>query len=128
MWKILALNGGDINVINGPDETLVCGLTMGAHAGIGSTYNIAPKSFVNIYDAFRRGDLEAARREQYKANSLITVMLKYGGIPAVKKILEFDGFDVGNCTYPLKRLTDSECEALKKDLQAIGYPDGFFEA
>ena len=128
MWKICALNGGDINVINGPDETLICGLTMGAHAGIGSTYNIAPKSFVTIYDSFLRGDIETARQAQYKVNRLIVTMQKYGGIPAVKKILEFNGFDVGNCTYPLKRLTDSECAALKEDLKAIGYDHGVFTA
>ena len=127
MWKITALNGGDINVINGPDETLLCGLSMGAHAGIGSTYTIAPKSFATIYDSFRRGDLETARQEQYKVNRLIMVMHKYGGIPTVKKILEFMGFDVGYCTYPMKRLSDSECASLKEDLKAIGFDNGFFK-
>ena len=28
------LNGGDINMLNGPDETLICGLMMGADGGL----------------------------------------------------------------------------------------------
>ena len=30
MHRICELNGGDINVLNGPDEMLLCGLAMGA--------------------------------------------------------------------------------------------------
>ncbi|NJD03762.1 MAG: N-acetylneuraminate lyase, partial [Ruminiclostridium sp.] len=46
MRRIKELNEGNINVINGPDETLLCGLVMGADGGIGATYNPMPKVFV----------------------------------------------------------------------------------
>ena len=121
MHKITKLNGGDIQVINGPDETFVCGLTMGAQAGIGSTYNIAPRSFVNIYNAYRDGNISAAQKEMYKVDELIEVWLKHGGVPALKKILQINGFDVGECTYPLKALTENETAALQIDLDKIGY-------
>ena len=29
LWRLKQLEGGDINVINGPDESLLCGLMMG---------------------------------------------------------------------------------------------------
>ena len=61
MHRITKLNGGDINVINGPDEMLICGLTMGADGGIGSTYNVIPAWYCALYEAFRRGDFAAAR-------------------------------------------------------------------
>lgn len=51
MRRVIELNTGDINVINGPDEMLICGLTMGADAGIGSIYNIMPEKFVKLYGA-----------------------------------------------------------------------------
>ena len=35
MHRIKALRGGNVNVMNGPDETLLCGLSMGADGGIG---------------------------------------------------------------------------------------------
>lgn len=119
--KIAHLNGGDINVINGPDETLLCGLTMGAHAGIGSTYNLAPRTFVEIYDAFMAGDLTKARAAQYKVDTLITAMLRRGGLASLKQMLEWNGFDVGYCTFPLKRLSKDEKKSLKKELCDIGY-------
>ena len=121
MHRICKLCGGDINVINGPDETLIAGLTMGAHAGIGSTYNIMPRTIVAVYNAFAANDLAAGRAAQYKADTLVEVMLRHGGIPALKKILQLNGFDVGECTYPLKALNDAETAALKADLDAIGY-------
>ena len=42
LFRISRLQGGNINLLNGPDETLLCGLVMGADGGIGSTYNIMP--------------------------------------------------------------------------------------
>jgi len=125
MHKIAKLNGGDINVINGPDEAFICGLSMGAQAGIGSTYNVMPKVIVSIYDAFMKGDLAGARAAQYKADCLIEVMLKYGCMPSLKWMLEQQGFDVGYCTYPLKRLSDAEKKALRADLDALEYEKNY---
>ena len=51
MRKLCEVNGGDINIINGPDEMLICGLIMGAQGCIGSTYNVMPEWFVAEYDA-----------------------------------------------------------------------------
>ncbi|MDR2687437.1 MAG: dihydrodipicolinate synthase family protein, partial [Oscillospiraceae bacterium] len=48
MSRIKQLAGGDINVINGPDETLLCGLCMGADGGIGSTYNVMPGTYAEL--------------------------------------------------------------------------------
>lgn len=125
MHKIAKLCGGDINVINGPDETFLCGLSMGAQAGIGSTYNVMPKVFVDIYDSFMKGDLAAARAAQYKADVLIEIMLKRGCLPSLKWMLEQQGFDVGYCTYPLKRLSDAEIAGLRADLDAIEYEKNY---
>lgn len=61
MHRLSELNGGDINIINGPDETLLCGLIMGADGGIGTTYNLIPDYYVHIYDAYKAGDIEEAK-------------------------------------------------------------------
>jgi len=98
---------------------------MGAQAGIGSTYNVMPKVIVSIYDAFMKGDLAGARAAQYKADCLIEVMLKYGCMPSLKWMLEQQGFDVGYCTYPLKRLSDAEKKALRADLDALEYEKNY---
>ncbi|MEA4822505.1 MAG: dihydrodipicolinate synthase family protein [Clostridiaceae bacterium] len=128
MHKISLLRGGDINVINGPDETFLCGLMMGAHAGIGSTYNVMPRVFVDIYNAFQKGDLAAARKAQYKADALIRVMLAHDGLASLKLMLTWNGFDMGHTTYPMKRLNDAEEASLRADLNAIDYENVYLRA
>lgn len=123
MRKIKELNGGDINVINGPDETLLCGLAMGADGGIGATYNPMPKVFVKIYDCFTSGDIKGAQEAQYKANRVIRVLLRHGVLNGVKDMLEMLGFDVGYCTYPLKRFTPSEQEAFRNEIRALKFEE-----
>jgi N-acetylneuraminate lyase len=121
MFRIKELNNGDINVINGPDETLLCGLTMGADGGIGSTYNIMPKVFTKIYDSFVSGNFEDARNAQFKANKLIELLIKYGVICGIKDILRMLGIDAGYSTYPMKRFTSIEQDAFRAELKSLNY-------
>lgn len=121
MHRIAELNGGDINVINGPDEMLICGLTMGADAGIGSTYNVMPGEFVKLYNSFKSGDLATAQAQQFKINHAIEIMLRHSLFPALKHMLTVQGFDVGEPVFPTKRFTPAESDALMKDLNAIRF-------
>ena len=121
MHRIKSLQGGDVNVLNGPDETLLCGLSMGADGGIGGTYNVMPKVFRAIYDNFRAGDIAAAQQWQYKANQLIDVILRFGVQPSLKEILGRLGFDCGHCVYPQKQLTEEERAGLFESLDALDY-------
>lgn len=121
MRKVIELNGGDINVINGPDEMLICGLTMGADAGIGSTYNVMTGQFVELYRRFTSGDFEGARQMQYKINHCVSVLIKHGVFPSIKAILNKQGFDVGYSAFPGKRYTPEQEAALMKDLDEIHF-------
>jgi len=121
MRRIKELDGGNINVINGPDETLLCGLSMGADGGIGTTYNVMPRVFVRIYDAFRNGDLATAQENQFKANRMISVMIKFGVLASMKEMLGIMGFDAGYCTFPLKRLSAEEAAGLRKELASLRF-------
>ena len=116
------INGGDINIINGPDETLLGGLAMGADGGIGSTYNFCPELFVNIWNKFNAGDIEGARKDQSLINSIITTFIKSRGgyLTACKAALRIYGIDVGQCAYPCVRYDDSEVKSLKERLEAAG--------
>jgi len=120
MQQIKQLNSGNINVINGPDETLLCGLCMGADGGIGTTYNLMPDRFVRLYEAFQNGDLPAAIREQVSINRVISVVLQHGLIPSVKLGLESMGFDVGPAAFPARRYTAEQREVILRDLREAG--------
>ncbi len=119
------IDGGNINVINGPDETLISGLAMGADGGIGSTYNLMPERYVRLYNAFTRGDLAGARREQYEINRVIRVLIEYGGGTPVIKNLKAAmgrlGFDMGYPAFPSERLSEDETDRLMDQLKEAGF-------
>lgn len=125
MHRIKALRGGNINVINGPDECLLCGLSMGADGGIGATYNVMPKLFTRIYNSFQAGNLADAQEAQFKANRLIEVLLKFGVVVGIKDILEMIGYDCGYQVYPQKRFTAEEQAAFRAALKEINYEEEY---
>lgn len=125
MHRMKELNGGNINVINGPDECLLCGLNMGADGGIGATYNIMPKLFSQIYDNFKAGNIEAAQAAQFKANKLIEILLKFGVVVGIKDALEMIGYDCGYQVYPQKRFTAEEQAAFRAALKSINYEEEY---
>ena len=82
-------------VFNGYDEALAAGLLMGAQGGIGSTYNMMPQVYLEIYRAAQQGDWEGARRWQSRANDVLTVLLRYPFFPALRAVMKERGFDCG---------------------------------
>jgi N-acetylneuraminate lyase len=125
MHRIKQLRGGNINVINGPDETLLCGLSMGADGGIGTTYNVMPKVFMNIYRYFTSGDINAAQKEQFKADKLIALLCRFNVLSAMKELLFMMGYDCGYCTYPLNRLTMEERKAFRSGLDSLHFEEEY---
>lgn len=121
MSRIKSLCNGDINVINGPDEMLICGLTMGADAGIGSTYNVMCREFKKLYNAFAQGNFEEARQQQFKINKVIEIIIKYGVIRTVKHMLSYVDINAGDACLPAAALSDKEKENIKAELNSIGY-------
>ena len=116
MWKLLQLNSGNINVINGADETLLCGLVTGAQGGIGAVYNLIPEEFAALYRAFAAGDLKEAQRRQQGICRCIAGLGKFirgaGIILPVKVLLNEMGFRVGNPAYPCQPYPEETREQL----------------
>ena len=111
----------DVNIFNGPDEMLICGLSAGADGGIGSTYNIIFPLINEVYESFRAGNTEAAQEAQKKADKIIRVILKYSVIPVVKAVLEERGLEVGNASFPMVRYTEKQRAQILKDLSKAGF-------
>jgi len=120
MRRICELNDGDINVINGPDQTLLCGLVMGADGGIGTTYNVMPDWFCELYAAYRGGDLPTAQQLQYKIDRVITIMRKYNAVSCAKESFRFRGIDAGEAAYPGRTFSAEESAAIRAELKAAG--------
>ncbi len=121
MMRLKDITNGEMNIINGPDEMLLMGLTAGADGGIGTNYNILMDYIKPIYDNFVAGDIEKAREAQYIANRIITVMMGTKIIPAVKVVLEDMGFEVGNATFPMKRYTKEQADEIIASVKKAGF-------
>lgn len=99
---------------NGFDEMLLCGLTMGADGGIGSTYNCIPHLIRKVYDSYRAGDLAAAERWQKHTNYVIEAICKYGVFASIKTILGFEGLDFGGCRKPFSPISEEGEKELRE--------------
>jgi len=119
--KLKTINGGNINILNGPDECLLAGLSMGADGAIGTTYNLLPKAAADAYAQFKAGDLTAALASQHDLNRFIDVLLGIGyGIGGWKSVLRELDIDPGYTVAPAKPVTDEMYAVLREKLAANG--------
>lgn len=122
MMKLKDMTNGEMNIINGPDEMLIAGLSAGADAGIGTTYNVMLPQYLEIYKNVKAGSIEKARELQIKVNRVVSVMIRHEVIPAVKEMCTMMGFESGKATYPMGQMTEREKEELHAELMAAGWP------
>ncbi len=101
-------------IYNGFDEMFVGGLAMGADGGIGTTYNVMGRLFVQIYEAVATGDLNVARTLQTRANAVIDVLIEVGVFPGTKAMLKLLGVDCGPCRRPFAPLTPAQWARVEK--------------
>ena len=120
MMRLKDLTHGEMNIINGPDEMLLMGLSAGADGGIGTTYNFQMETIRKVYDSFISGDIESARKAQMQADAVISLLFKYKTIPVTKAILELQGFHVGNAAFPMKRYTPEQKLQIAADFRGAG--------
>ncbi len=121
LQQLIEACGPDFHVFNGPDECLIAGLTLGCCGAIGSTYNIMPELFVDLYRQFHTGNLAEARTLQAKANRVIAELLKYDFIAFEREILRLQGIDVGLPRKPIQQLTDEERKSIRLFALQIDY-------
>ena len=108
---IAARGEGGFVVFNGPDEQFVSGLAMGADGGIGGTYAVMPELFLKMYELVHRGEMDAARALQYKADRIIYKMCEaHGNLYAVQKeiLRRMYGLELGSVRAPLPGLALSD--------------------
>src|SRR5207237_7790705 len=115
------VGGGKYTMLFGRDEILLSGLALGARGAVGSTYNFAAPLYLRIIDAFNRGDLENARRDQSRAMEFINVLDRHGGLAAGKAVMKLIGIDCGPVRLPLRSLSANDEHSLHAQLEQIGF-------
>src|SRR5262249_52367395 len=108
------------SVMMGRDTLIFPALVMGARGAVPATGNIAPRLLVEIYESFRRGDVEASRRAQLRLNPLRMALTLCTPPGAVKAALEILGTPIGPCRSPVAGLAPDRVPKMKAALQAAG--------
>ncbi len=106
------------NVINGTDSYLFSALCAGVHAGVSATANAFPELFVEMYQAYRAGDLEKGRALQIKVHSLRDA-LSQPSIAPILETLKMRGLRGGFVKAPLRSMQADEIEALRTSVTRL---------
>ena len=80
---------------------------------------------VNAEAVFTYGWDAVTQLEQYKANKLIALLIKFGVVCGIKDILDKLGFDCGYQVYPQKRFKDEERDAFRAALKEIRFEEEY---
>lgn len=92
----------DFVCFTGTEETLLPALLMGVDGGTIATSGVAPEAVLKLYDAFLAGNLDEAKRIQFKLLELIETMFAAGNFPdGFRKGVDLRGFRVGGGLHPL---------------------------
>jgi N-acetylneuraminate lyase len=100
---------------------MLAGLGIGARGFVGSTYNIAAGLYLELINAFDRGDLDEARRLQSLSVKMVDTINLVPFHPGMKEVLKMLGLDCGGCRLPQKSLSVAQVKLLRDELEAIGF-------
>jgi len=122
MMQCINADGGNWDILHGFDEELLSGLSVGAQAAIGSTYNYLAPMYLKLIEAFKNSDLEMARAYQFESVKFIEILIRYGGgVIGGKPIMKMIGLDCGPLRAPARNLTNAEFQSYEKELKEIGF-------
>jgi 4-hydroxy-tetrahydrodipicolinate synthase len=110
----------NFSVMMGRDTLIFPALLFGAKGAVPATGNIAPALLVEIYEAFRRGDLNASKAAQLRLNPLRLALSLCTAPGGVKAALEVLGLSIGPCRSPVSGLSAEKVPAMKAALNAAG--------
>src|SRR5437588_8358057 len=109
-------------VMMGRDTLIFPALLFGARGAVPATGNIAPKLLVEIYEKYRKGDLEGSKAAQLRLNP-IRLALTLGTAPGgVKAALTLLGKSLGPCRSPVAALPPDKQEKMRAALRQAGLP------
>lgn len=113
---------GSWDILFGVDEVLLGGLATGCEGAVGSTYNFAASIYLRMWEAFKRGDVDAARRWQGRSVKLVRALVEVcGGRPGLKPMMAMIGQDCGPHRLPQRDPQRGQLEELRQRLESMGF-------
>jgi N-acetylneuraminate lyase len=100
MQDICQRLAGDWLVLSGPDQLFLPALTMGVAGSIGTTQNVFPELFLEIYRCFITGELSRAMALQEVVTRIVRLYQPYNACVTAQTMLTARGLDLGLCRPP----------------------------
>jgi N-acetylneuraminate lyase len=110
---------GKYEMMWGRDENMLSALILGTRSAVGSTFNYAAPVYLQMMDAFDKGDFPAARMLQQQSIDMIRLLGKYGGIATGKAYMRYIGFECGQFRLPVKNMGHDKYEKFKEDVRSL---------
>lgn len=111
--------GSGFTVLSGNDSLILWTLLAGGRGGIAGCANVFPHNMVSIYENWKDGDLEKARRAQ-DAIRPFRDCFRYGNSNTiVKTATAMLGYPVGKCRAPFNGLSSEGMTAVKDVLALL---------
>jgi len=115
----------DLSLLVGPEALLAEAVMLGGHGGVAGGANLAPRLFVDLYQAAARGDLDTVVMLQAKVMKLASTVYSVGQhssafLKGVKCALSCLGICDDAMAEPFQRFRNSEREQIQRHLQELG--------
>ena len=118
--RYLEFRGEDFRVLSGTINTLFNGLALGAAGGVVSLANAYPHPCCELYETFKRGNLDEARTLHYRLFGLNHSVSGSFGVAGVKCAMDIAGYYGGQPRLPLLPLQDAEKNMIRKAISEAG--------
>jgi 4-hydroxy-tetrahydrodipicolinate synthase len=115
----------DFTLLMGPEELMAEGVLLGAHGGICGGANLAPRLYVDLYEAASRGDLATVRALHQHVIALSSALYTIGpGASAYLRGLKCALSCLGLCddylAQPFERFGEAERRMIEERLRQLG--------
>ncbi|KAL6459315.1 hypothetical protein MHYP_G00327870 [Metynnis hypsauchen] len=107
------------SVLYGVDEQLLGAVVLGVNGAVGSTYNYVGSTVNNMLGAFEKGDIDLARKLQFRMQEVITFAIGLGfGLHVNKQLMsELSGLSMGPPRLPLLPCPPDHAQAITQKLR-----------
>ena len=120
LLRFLKTAGNKIAIFTGSDAMTLTNLEFGGSGAVIGVANVAPKLASAVFDEFKRGNLDAARKSQWSLLPIIEA-IGIGRFPAgLKAAMNIVGMPVGDVKRPLQGLTEAEQSTVAGFLKESG--------
>lgn len=119
----------DFSCLIGCEEILLPSLLMGGDGGTVASSGVAPEAIMKLYSSFLEGNLEEAKRIQFKMLELIETMFAAGNFPeGFREGVNLRGFNCGRSRQPMGESEMLHFNQIRTKLACLLEDCGFSEA